>query len=167
MSIYKEQLQDLIKAVAEQGASDLHLSVGHRPTIRVAGNLVPLVNLAELSSKDTEGLLFELLIPSNKEKFLSEKDLDFSYMAPSGLRFRGNAFYQQGVVGVALRLITAKIRNFKELNLPAILEEITHRKQGFFLVVGPVGQGKSTTLAAMVNMINQERAEHIITIEDP
>ncbi|HEY4518175.1 MAG TPA: PilT/PilU family type 4a pilus ATPase [Candidatus Paceibacterota bacterium] len=164
---YKEQLNKLIEAVGTQGASDLHLHVGHRPTVRVSGALVPLVSFPELTSKDTEGLVSELLTAENESLFLKQKDLDFSFMTDSGLRFRGNAFFQKGVIGVALRLITAKIRNFNELNLPAILEEITHRKQGFFLVVGPVGQGKSTTLAAMVNMINQERAEHIITIEDP
>ncbi|HEY4483031.1 MAG TPA: PilT/PilU family type 4a pilus ATPase [Candidatus Paceibacterota bacterium] len=164
---YKEQLGKLVEAVNAQGASDLHLSVGHRPTVRVSGALVPLVNFPELIAEDTKGLVSELLTPENKALFFSNKDLDFSYMTNDGLRFRGNAFYQQSCIGVALRLITAKIRDFKELNLPSILEEITHRKQGFFLVVGPVGQGKSTTLAAMVNMINQERAEHIITIEDP
>lgn len=167
MSTYKSQLDQLIQAVTEQGASDLHISVGHKPTIRVSGELIPLVNFPELKGPDTEGLLFELLTPDNKKIFLEKKDLDFSYMTSTGLRFRGNAFYQQGVVGIALRLITAKIRSVNELNLPPLLLDITHKKQGFFLVVGPVGQGKSTTLAAMINQINQERAEHIITIEDP
>ncbi|HEY4493085.1 MAG TPA: PilT/PilU family type 4a pilus ATPase [Candidatus Paceibacterota bacterium] len=164
---YKTQLGQLIDAVGEQGASDLHLSVGHKPTIRVSGALIPLVNLPELAAVDTEGLLFELLTEENKKLFLLKKDLDFSFTGPSGLRFRGNAFYQQNVIGIALRLITAKIRNLNELNLPPVLSDVTRRKQGFFLVVGPVGQGKSTTLAAMVNLINQERSEHVITIEDP
>jgi len=164
---YKTQLDQLITAVGEQGASDLHLAVGHRPTIRVSGALIPLVNLPELKPEDTQGFLFELLTEENKKHFLTDKDLDFAYSTPSGMRFRGNAYYQLGQVGVALRLITAKIRSIAELNLPPLLSDITHRKQGFFLVVGPVGQGKSTTLAAMINLINQERAEHIITIEDP
>ena len=171
---YKNQLDQLINAVAEQGASDLHLAVGHRPTIRVSSQLIPLVNFPELQSADVEGLLFELLSAENKKIFLETKDLDFSYTTSSGkpedkgaLRFRGNAFYQLGNIGVALRLITGKIRTINELNLPSVLTDITRRKQGFFLVVGPVGQGKSTTLAAMVNLINEERAEHIITVEDP
>ena len=167
MTNYKNQLGQLIEAMAEQGASDLHLSVGHRPTTRVSGGLIPLVNFAELKAEDTQGLLFELLADESKKLFLDKKDLDFSYTGLKGLRFRGNAFYQMGMIGVALRLITAKIRSINELNLPPILADITKKKQGFFLVVGPVGQGKSTTLAAMVNLINQERSEHIITVEDP
>src|SRR3989338_5246773 len=167
MTNYKNQLEQLVEAVGQQGASDLHLSVGHRPTIRVSSDLIPLVNFPELTHVDTEGLTFELLTEDNKKLFIKEKDLDFSYTTAKGLRFRGNAFYQQNTVGVALRLITSKIRSINELNLPPILNDITKHKQGFFLVVGPVGQGKSTTLAAMVNLINQERSEHIITIEDP
>ena len=164
---YRKQLEQLIESVAHEGASDLHLSVGHKPMVRVSGELIPLVNFPELGPADTEGILFEMLNPENKKSFIDSRDLDFSYTTSSKLRFRGNAFYQMGVVGVALRLIIAKIRSLNELNLPSILETITRRKQGFFLVVGPVGQGKSTTLAAMINLINQERSEHIITIEDP
>jgi len=164
---YPQELEQLIDAVTQEGASDLHLTVGHKPTVRVSGNLIPLVNFAELKSEDTKGLLFSFLTEENQKRFMEQKELDFSYTTKSGLRFRGNAFYQMGYMGVALRLITAKIRSIADLNLPPILEQITRRKQGFFLVVGPVGQGKSTSLAAMVNLINQERAEHIITIEDP
>ncbi|OHB18657.1 MAG: type IV pili twitching motility protein PilT [Parcubacteria group bacterium RIFCSPHIGHO2_01_FULL_45_26] len=164
---YKAQLEALIEAIAHEGASDLHLSVGHRPMVRVSGGLIPLVNFPELKVEDTKGLLFEMLSPENKKLFLDSKDLDFAYTTTSQLRFRGNAFYQMGSVGVALRLIMAKIRTVNELRLPPILEEITKKKQGFFLVVGPVGQGKSTTLAAMIDLINNTRSEHIITIEDP
>ncbi|MEK7535850.1 MAG: PilT/PilU family type 4a pilus ATPase [Patescibacteria group bacterium] len=164
---YKTQLEQIIDAVSAQGASDLHLAVGHKPTVRVSSVLIPLVNFPELKKEDTEGLLGEILTVENNKRFIENKDLDFSYTTSSGVRFRGNAYYQMNVVGVALRLITAKIKTLVELNLPPILADITNRKQGFFLVVGPVGQGKSTTLAAMVNMINQGRAEHVITIEDP
>lgn len=167
MSAHKSQLDNLVHAVSEHGASDLHLTVGYKPTIRVAGVLVPLVNLPELTAEETQGIAFELLNEDNKKIFLAQKDIDFSFMASSGLRFRGNAFYSQSTIGVALRLITSAVRTVKDLNLPPLLEDITRKKQGFFLVVGPVGQGKSTTLAAMVNLINQERAEHIITVEDP
>ncbi|HEY4505033.1 MAG TPA: PilT/PilU family type 4a pilus ATPase [Candidatus Paceibacterota bacterium] len=164
---YKNQLDQLVETVAREGASDLHLSVGHQPMIRVSGVLMPLVKFPELKQEDTTGLLFEMLSSENKKIFLETKDLDFAYTTNAGIRFRGNSFYQMGFVSVALRLILKKIRSLNELNLPPILEEITHRKQGFFLVVGPVGQGKSTTLAAMIDLINRERAEHIITIEDP
>src|SRR3989344_1226163 len=164
---YKNQLDQLVETVAREGASDLHLSVGHQPMIRVSGVLMPLVKFPELKQEDTTGLLFEMLSSENKKIFLETKDLDFAYTTNAGIRFRGNSFYQMGFVSVALRLILKKIRSLNELNLPPILEEITHRKQGFFLVVGPVGQGKSTSLAAMIDLINRERAEHIITIEDP
>lgn len=164
---YKAQLEQLIEAVGKQGASDLHLTVGHKPTVRVSTQLVPLVNFPELTDADAEGLVMEMLTEENRKLFKTTHDLDFAYMSPGNLRFRGNAYYQLGKVSVALRLITETIRTLNDLNLPPILSDITRRKQGFFLVVGPVGQGKSTTLAAMINLINQERSEHIITIEDP
>ncbi|OHA59817.1 MAG: type IV pili twitching motility protein PilT [Candidatus Vogelbacteria bacterium RIFOXYD1_FULL_46_19] len=167
MAEYKKQLDDLVLIVTKEGASDLHITAGMHPVIRVAGDLVPLVNQSVLSADDTMGIAMELLNEANKTLFLNKKDVDFSY-SPDGLtRFRGNAFFQRGLVGVALRLIPTHVQTLAELNLPDILAEFTRKEQGFFLVVGPVGQGKSTTLAAMVNMINQERAEHIITIEDP
>src|SRR3989344_1070033 len=164
---HKAQLDQLIETVGTQGASDLHIAVGYRPMVRVNSQLIPLVNFPEITPDVAEGLLFEMLTEANKALFLKDKELDFSYTSPAGLRFRGNGYYQLGKVGVALRLITEKIRSVTDLNLPPILTEISRRKQGFFLVVGPVGQGKSTTLAAMVNLINQERSEHILTIEDP
>ncbi len=109
----------------------------------------------------------ELITKDNKEKFLKDKELDFSYGMENGERFRGNAYFQQGMVSIALRLIPKKIKSIEELNLPEILKGFTDKTQGFFLVVGPVGHGKTTTLAAMVESINESRAEHIITIEDP
>lgn len=167
MKEYKKELEELIEIVVKEGASDLHLSVGRHPMLRVSGALLPLVNKPALGPEDTKGLLFELLSADNQKRFLEDKELDFSYAAHDGSRFRGNAFFQRGVIGVALRLIPAKIRTVEDLNLPKVLAEIARKEQGFFLCVGPVGQGKSTTLAAMINQINQERAEHIITIEDP
>ena len=113
------------------------------------------------------GILTELVTKENKEIFLKTKELDFSYGIPNGERFRGNAYFQQGMVSIALRLIPKKIRSFAELNLPEVLKSFADKPQGFFLVVGPVGHGKTTTLAAMVESINESRAEHIITIEDP
>jgi len=166
MTDYKTTLADLIKTVASEGASDLHLSEGRHPTIRVSGMLLPLVKHPVLNKEDTAGLLTELLSAENKESFYSKKEVDFSYSAGDA-RFRGNAYFQQGAVSIALRLVPKKIRSFEELNLPDILKTFAEKQQGFFLVVGPVGHGKSTTLAAMIDYINNSRAEHILTIEDP
>ena len=163
---YKKTLADLIHTVITEGASDLHISEGRHPTIRVSGMLLPLVKHPVLSKEDTAGLLAGLLSPANLDLFYKNKEIDFSYSSVDG-RFRGNAFFQQGAVSVALRLVPKKIRSFEELNLPEILKTFADRQQGFFLVVGPVGHGKSTTLAAMIDYINSSRAEHILTIEDP
>ncbi len=164
---YKKEIIDLVAIVAKEGASDLHLSAGRHPTIRVSGDLIPIVNKPVLTADDTMGLVMEILNEENQKRFLERKDIDFSYSPDSQVRFRGNAFMERGTVGAAFRLIPTKIKTIEELNLPKLLNDFARKKQGFFLVVGPVGQGKSTTLAAMVDMINHERAEHIITIEDP
>jgi twitching motility protein PilT len=164
---YKAELEDLIVTVIREGASDLHLSTGRHPTVRVAGSLVPLSRKEVLSHEDTLGLLRELATEEKEKEFLTTQELDFSYAYGEEARFRCNAFFQQGAVSIAMRLIPRKIRTFQELNLPNILEEFTMKQQGFFLVVGPVGQGKSTTLAAMIDMINHRRTEHIVTIEEP
>ena len=166
MTDYKTILSDLIKTVVNEGASDLHLSEGRHPTIRVSGMLLPLVKHTVLTKEDTAGFLNELLSEKNRELFNNTKEVDFSYNA-GDTRFRGNAFFQQGAVSIALRLVPRKIRTFDELNLPDILKNFAEKQQGFFLVVGPVGHGKSTTLAAMIDYINTNRAEHILTIEDP
>ena len=164
---YQREFEDLVAIVVKEGASDLHLSVGRSPTIRVSGDLIPIVRKAVLTAEDTLGLVSAVLSPENKELFFKSKELDFAFTASDNSRFRGNAFFQRGSIGAAFRLIPNKIRTLQELNLPDRLVDFARRKQGFFLVVGPVGQGKSTTLASMIQLINQERAEHIITIEDP
>ena len=164
---YRKELEELIVIVAKEGASDLHLSVGRHPTIRVSGDLIPIVKKEILTPDDTMGIVMELLNEQNKKIFLETKEIDFSFSPDGTARFRGNAFFQRGNVGVALRLIPPQVRTIEDLNLPSALADFSRKEQGFFLVVGPVGQGKSTTLAAMVNLINKERAEHIITIEDP
>jgi len=166
MTDYKTFLADLIKTVVAEGASDLHLSEGRNPIIRVSGMLLPLVKHPIVTKEDTAGILNELLSDKNKELFFSTKEIDFSYSFGDA-RFRGNAFYQQEAISIALRLVPRNIRTFEELGLPDILKSFADRKQGFFLVVGPVGNGKSTTLAAMIDYINTNRAEHILTIEDP
>jgi twitching motility protein PilT len=163
---YKKEFEGLVDLIIKEGASDLHLSVGRTPIIRVSGNLIPLMKRPIISDVDMKGFLGLFLSSQNKEIFDHDRDVDFSYSITS-TRFRGNAYYRQGVPTVALRLIPKVIRTLSELNLPPILETFTRKPQGFFLVVGPIGQGKTTTLATMINMINQTRAEHILTIEDP
>ncbi len=167
MKDFRQEIEELILIVAKEGASDLHLSVGRHPTIRVSGDLIPIVKKPVLTPEDTLGMAMEILNDENKKIFLEQREVDFSYNPTSDVRFRGNAFFQRGLVGIALRLIPMKIRTIKELGLPDRLLDFINKKQGFFLVVGPVGVGKSTTLASLIDLINHERAEHIITIEDP
>jgi twitching motility protein PilT len=164
---YKRELGALVDLIIQEEASDLHLSFGAHPLIRVSGTLIPLVKKPILNATDLDGFAKILMRDDQYEKFVQFNEVDFSYENTNGVRFRGNAFHQRGQKGVALRLIPNVIRDFSELNLPPILESFTQRSQGFFLCVGPVGQGKSTTLSAMVNVINKTRAEHIVTIEDP
>lgn len=167
MKDFRQEIEDLILIVAKEGASDLHLTVGRHPTIRVSGSLIPIVKKPILTPEDTLGLAMEILNDENKKIFLEHREVDFSYNPTAEVRFRGNAFFQRGLVGIALRLIPMKIMSIKELGLPDRLTDFINKKQGFFLVVGPVGVGKSTTLASLIDMINHQRAEHIITIEDP
>ncbi|HEY4495783.1 MAG TPA: PilT/PilU family type 4a pilus ATPase [Candidatus Paceibacterota bacterium] len=164
---YAKELEQLIVTVIKEGGSDLHISEGRHPTIRVTGALIPLLKHRVFSKEDTLGFVTELLTPENKKRFLETKEIDFSYSYKNEARFRGNGYFQQGAVGIALRLIPRKIRTLEELNLPPILATFAEKQQGFFLVVGPVGHGKTTTLAALIDLINASRAEHIITIEDP
>lgn len=164
---YKGELDELIDIVSSEGGSDIHLSVGSHPMIRVSGSLIPLLKKPILASDDTLGFSQALLSKDQMQEFLETKEVDFSYAYKGGVRFRGNGFFQRGAVSIALRHIPNTIRSFAELGLPPILESFAARPQGFFLCVGPVGQGKSTTLAAMVDVINNSRPAHIVTIEDP
>jgi len=164
---YKKELDGIISLVLEEKASDVHLSVESHPLIRVSGTLIPLLKKPILNSRDLAAFAKILIRPDQYATYLEFNEIDFSYENAEGVRFRGNAFYQRGQMGIALRLIPNVIRTFEDLGLPPILESFAERNQGFFLCVGPVGQGKSTTLAAMINVINQTRADHIVTIEDP
>lgn len=167
MKDYKKEMADLIMMVVKEGASDLHLTVARHPTMRVAGSLMPLLKKEVLSPEDTKGLIFSMLKDNEEEILIREKELDISYAFKDRVRFRVNVFYQKGFLGAALRLIPVKIKTLKELGLPDVLMDFTGREQGFFLVVGPIGHGKSTTMASMIDHINHTRAEHIVTIEDP
>ncbi len=164
---YKSILDKLIQEVIKQSASDLHISEGRKPTIRVNGDLIPMSSYDSVDAKMAKGLLDEMINDEFRRQFEENNELDFSYEYQDGNRFRGNAFVQQGRVGVVLRLIPNEILSLEQLGLPSFLATFARKKQGFFLVVGPVGQGKSTTLASMIDLINQERSEHIITIENP
>lgn len=164
---YKELLKELLTLAVKGQASDLHLSVGHPPILRIAGQLSPLIKKNKLTPEDTQELAFALMTTPQKERFLKKKDIDFSYNFESKARFRVNIFFQNLGIGVALRLIPNIIPTLKELNLPAVLSQFTQPAQGFVLMTGPSSHGKSTTLAALIDQINHSRTDHIITIEDP
>lgn len=167
MNNYQSELFELLEATAKQNASDLHVSVGRHPTIRIDGSLIPLVKYPVFTQEHAQGLVFALLTDEQKEIFLKEKELDFAYSYKEKARFRVNVFFQRGYMSAALRFLPFKIKTLKELNLPQVLERFTQCTQGFFLMVGPAGHGKSTTLASLVDIINHEKNDHIITIEDP
>ena len=164
---YQTELFSLIETVITEGASDLHLTTGVQPIIRVSGSLIPLVKRERYTKEAIAGLLEALVTPEERQTFFDTQELDFSYQYKDRARFRGNAFFERGSISIALRIIPRDIKSFAELNLPSILDTFASLEQGFFLVVGPVGQGKSTTLASMIEHINQNRTEHIVTIEDP
>lgn len=164
---YKKELDDLINIAIREDGSDIHFSYGSHPIIRVTGSLIPLVKKPILNEEDVAGFAQVLMSKVQYETFCNDREIDFSYAHEDGIRFRGNGYFQSGKMSIALRLIPGVIRSFDELNLPQILKNFVERPQGFFLCVGPVGQGKSTTLAAMVDYVNQTRTEHIVTIEDP
>lgn len=164
---YKEKLRNLLVDTARENASDLHIAVGRRPALRIDGSLVPLEKEPIVTPEVSEGLVTSLLTPTQAELFKKERQLDFAYSLEDKARFRVNVYYQKGYVAAALRLIPARIRSIEELNLAPILHDFAKLSQGFILIVGPAGHGKSTTLAAILDEINHTRTEHIITIEDP
>ncbi len=163
---YKKKLEELILTVIREGGSDLHLGTNRVPAIRVAGELTFLVKHPVFTEGDMVGILNEVLPKTKVDKFMENQEVDFSYDFRGEARLRGNAFFQKGLVCVVFRLVP-KVKTMAELHLPPIIADLARKKQGFFLVVGPVGQGKSTTLSAMVDLINNEQARNIITIEDP
>ncbi len=160
-------MHDLLTLMIERGASDLHITTGTHPQIRLHGKLTPLSQFEMLTPQDTQRLAYSVLNEGQKQKFEEENELDLSFGIQGLARFRCNVYRQRGAVAAAIRVIPVKIRGFDELGLPAIVEQLAERPKGLILVTGPTGSGKSTTLAAMVDKVNSERAEHIVTIEDP
>ncbi|MEK7118896.1 MAG: type IV pilus twitching motility protein PilT [Patescibacteria group bacterium] len=159
-------INQLFTETARLEAADLHLLVGFAPMLRVSGKLGPIAGAAALTATDVEQLVFATFTPQQKELFLTNREIDYSVATQVG-RFRANVYYQKGTVAADFRLIPSKIRSIDELGLPAICKQFVNLRQGLVLVTGPTGHGKSTTLAAMIQTINQTKATHIITIEDP
>ena len=159
-------IDELLHIVVEKNASDLHICYDAEPIIRTDGHLVRL-NYEKLAPTDTARLMYEIITDEQIQKFESTMELDFSYSLPKKARFRVNIYRDRGAIAGAFRLIPNRIPTVRELNLPPVLEDLTSKPRGLILVTGPTGSGKSTSLAAMINQINRNRATHIITIEDP
>jgi twitching motility protein PilT len=159
-------LHQLLKAMIEKGASDLHLTTGSPPQLRVDGHLVPL-RMDPLSPQDTKQACYSILTDAQKHRFEANNELDLSFGVKGLARFRANIFVQRGAVAGAFRTIPYKILTFEELGLPPVIEKLASKPRGLILVTGPTGSGKSTTLASIINKINTENNHHIITIEDP
>lgn len=167
-SLHVEQrIKNLLKLGAQQNASDLHFAVGRHPTLRIDGKLIPLEQEAVLLPEDTKAFADFFMNSNHKEAFLKQGEIDFSYSLEDKVRFRTNVFYQRGHVGIVMRIINSDIKSLDELNIPQLVYEFANFSQGLFLVTGPVGHGKSTTLAALVDYINHNKKQHILTIEDP
>src|SRR5215510_5702282 len=160
-------MHDLLTIMIERGASDLHITTGTPPQIRLHGKLAPLTQFERLTPQDTQRLAYSVLNEAQKQKYEEDNELDLSFGIQGLARFRCNVYRQRGAVAAAIRVIPIKIRSFDELGLPAVVEQLADRPKGLILVTGPTVSGKSTTLAAMVDKINNERTEHIMTIEDP
>ncbi len=159
-------LHQLLKAMVEKGASDLHITTGSPPQLRIDGSLVPL-KTPPLSPVDTKQICYSILTDAQKHKFEEDSELDLSFGVKGLSRFRANIYLQRGAVAGAFRTIPFKILTFQDLGLPTIIAELCKKPRGLVLVTGPTGSGKSTTLASMIDKINTDRHEHIITIEDP
>src|SRR5262245_17418435 len=160
-------MADLLQLMVDRGSSDLHLTTGTHPQIRVAGKLTSLTQFEVLAPQDSQRLAYSVLNEGQKQKFEEESELDLSFGIQGLARFRCNVYRQRGAVGCAIRVIPYKIRSFDELGLPQIVQQLADRPKGLILVTGPTGSGKSTTLAPMIDKVNNERPHHIMTIEDP
>ncbi len=159
-------LSDLLRKLLEMGGSDLHITTNSPPQIRVHGSLQPLDAL-QLTPADTKQLAYSVMTDAQKHRFEEDLELDFSFGLKGLARFRANVFNQRGATGAVFRVIPYEIKSFHQLNLPPIVAKLCEKPRGLILVTGPTGSGKSTTLAAMIDKVNNERHDHIITIEDP
>jgi twitching motility protein PilT len=160
-------LRSLLQEMIDNDASDLHVTAGERPKIRVDGEIVDTSVDHILSPKDTLQLAYSVLTEAQKKRFEMEDELDFSFGIQNLARFRGNVFKQRGCVALVLRMIPFSVRTFDDLGLPPIVAKLAEKPRGLILVTGPTGSGKSTTLAAIIDKVNKERRSHIITVEDP
>ncbi len=160
-------LTEPLLKLLEDDASDLHITTGLPPVIRIHGKLMPLTEYPKLTPNDTKEMIYGILTQNQREKLERNLEFDFSYGIPGKARFRVNIYYQRDSLGAAFRVIPVKIKNIEELGLPMSLENITDKVRGFIVVTGPTGSGKTTTLAALIDKINETRSEHIITVEDP
>src|SRR5215472_4047862 len=159
-------LSELLRKMIEMGGSDLHITTNSAPMVRVHGTLRPL-DYPELTPAETKQLAYSVLTDAQKHRFEENLELDFSFGIKGLARFRSNVFMQRGAVAAVYRTIPYEIRSFKDLGLPPVLATISDKPRGLVLVTGPTGSGKSTTLAAMLDKINSERHEHMLTVEDP
>jgi len=160
-------LSELLHKLSELGGSDLHITTGTAPLVRVHGEIRPLDGYRPLTSSETKQLAYSVLTDAQKHRFEENLELDFSFGVKGLSRFRANIFNQRGAVGAVFRAIPYEIKSFEELGLPAVVKDLCNKPRGLVLVTGPTGSGKSTTLAAVIDKINKERHEHILTIEDP
>jgi twitching motility protein PilT len=160
-------INDLLQMATDKGASDLHLKVGSYPVVRINGKLLALTSEKRLMQEDTIAMAFSIMSARQKQKFKDQFEIDMAYSVPGLGRFRCNVFQQRGAVGLVLRVIPVRILTVQELNLPSVLEVIMQEGRGLILVTGTTGQGKSTSLAALMDYVNMTRTEHILTIEDP
>jgi twitching motility protein PilT len=161
------EIQEILEEALRRGASDIHLMVGVYPTLRINGTLIPLNKAQSPTPEYIEKLVLGLTSPEQKELLLTNKEIDFSFALGELARFRVNAFYQKGYLSAALRLIPSKIPTLEELHLPKVLGNFSKLRQGLILLTGPTGHGKSTTIASIINEINETRGVHIVTVEDP
>jgi twitching motility protein PilT len=160
-------INELLKTAHSQDASDLHIKVGSPPILRIYGELTPLVSEKRVTHEDATKIALSVMTPGQTEVFKKKNDIDLAYSVPGLGRFRCNVFMQRGTVGLVFRVIPTRIPTIDELNLPEVLKKISMEQRGLILVTGTTGSGKSTTLAAMIDLINSMRTEHIMTIEDP
>ena len=160
-------LRALLEEMIERDASDLHIVAGERPKLRIDGDMTSSSAEDVMTPKDTLSLAYSVLTENQKKRFETDNELDFSFGIQNLARFRGNCFKQRGCVSLVIRQIPFNVRTFDDLGLPPIVAKLAERPRGLVLVTGPTGSGKSTTLAAMIDKINSERSEHIMTIEDP